>query len=166
MRVPALICICCSIVGAGVAYTAHCRRRLRALEAFARYFGVLALGTRTAGGTVETLLTQEALPSGGFSFPSALAGALRTAAPAEAWRRALETCAEGRYLTGGETAFLETFGAAFNESAMEAFCEKCAVYERKLNALYLSAAQKNEKTEKLGVSFAALLAALTFLVLF
>lgn len=167
MRYAALICICCSVAGAGAAASVRSRRRVSALSGLAAFFDALSLSAAMYGGEVQALLAYcEGICPAGLNFPAALRKALtQNRDVTVAWAVSAAGCEEARFLTPEERALLSSFGAAFSDTSLEAFREKCAGCRARFDALFAEAQEKNRCNGRLYITFSSLFAALLFIIL-
>ena len=167
MKYAALLCICCSVAGVGAAASVRSRRRVSALSGFAAFFDALSLSAAMYGGEVQALLAYcEGICPAGLHFPAALRKALANKPDvAGAWAVSAAGCEEARFLTPEERALLSSFGAAFSDTSLEAFREKCAGCRARFIALCAEAQEKNRRNGKLYITFSSLFAALLFIIL-
>lgn len=167
MRYVSLLCICCSVAGIGAAASVRSRRRVSALGGIAAFFNMLSLSAAMYGGDIQALLDYcEGICPAGLSFPAALRKALtENRDVAEAWAVSAAGCEEARFLTPEECRLLSSFGAAFSDTSLEAFREKCAGCRARFDALRAEAQEKNRRNGKLYITFSSLFAALLFIIL-
>ena len=167
MKYAAMLCICLSVAGAGVAASARSRRRVETLEGIAAFFECMALCAGMFGGEIEALLAhcENTVPAA-RAFPAALHEGLSHGEDIEtAWRGAARRWPDARLLHPEESALLASFGGVFACRSMEGFRENCGMYGARFAEMHRGASEKNKKTGRLYAAFGSLFAALLLIIL-
>ncbi len=167
MKYAAMLCICLSVAGAGVAASARSRRRVETLEGIAAFFESMALSAGMFGGEIGALLAhcENTVPAA-RAFPAALHEGLSHGEDIEsAWKNAAQRWPEGRLLTPEENALLASFAGVFSSRSMEGFRENCGAYRARFAEMHRDANEKNKKTGRLYAAFGSLFAALLLIIL-
>ncbi len=167
MRLLGVLCICASVLGGGVFWGLRQQKRETALSELSSYFGRLALSAENVGGGISAVLRRCAGDAGnGFAFPQTLiAECEQTGDLCLSWARALGSSGLAAALTFRQRELLSAFGNVFSAPSLPVFTEHCRQYAETFGTLYAEAKEKRKREEKLGVTAAALLAALLFILL-
>ena len=167
MKMLGVLCICASVLGGGVFCSLRQRRRETILSELSSYFGLLALTAENVGGGISEVLRRCAGGAGnGFSFPQTVIDAYEnTGDLCLSWTQALQSSGVALLLPSGQRDLLTAFGSLFSAPSLPVFTRQCLQYAETFGALNAEAKEKRKREGKLGVTAAALLAALLFILL-